>query len=70
LSCIFKTKVFPRKDSQSDRYVPVNYLYWIFPMEVLDVKAVVFILLLFAPLPDCSQNQTAVSYTLHLLSDF
>ena len=36
----------------------------------LDVKVGVFILLLFASLPDCSQNQTAVSDTLRLLSDF
>ena len=28
------------------------------------------VLLLFASLPDCSQNQTAVSDTLRLLSDF
>jgi hypothetical protein len=34
------------------------------------VKVTVFILLLFATLPECRQNQTAVSYTLRLLSDF
>ena len=39
-------------------------------IEVLNVKVYVFILLLFASLPDCSQNQTAVSDTLRLLSDF
>ena len=39
-------------------------------MEVLNVKVHVFILLLFASLPDCTQNQTAVSDTLKLLSDF
>jgi hypothetical protein len=39
-------------------------------IEVLFVKVHVFVLLLFASLPDCSQNQTAVSYTLCLLSDF
>ena len=40
------------------------------PVEVLNVKVHVFILLLFALLPDCSQNQTAVSVTLLVLSDF
>jgi hypothetical protein len=39
-------------------------------IEVLNVKVHMFVLLLFASLPDCSQNQTAVSYTLRLLSDF
>ena len=39
-------------------------------IEVLFVKVHVFVLLLFASLPDCSQNQTAVSDTLRLLSDF
>ena len=39
-------------------------------IEVLNVKVHVFVLLLFASLPDCSQNQTAVSDTLRLLSDF
>ena len=39
-------------------------------IEVLNVKVHVFVLLLFATLPDCSQNQTAVSDTLRLLSDF
>ena len=39
-------------------------------IEVLNVKVGVSILLLFASLPDCSQNQTAVSDTLRLLSDF
>jgi hypothetical protein len=39
-------------------------------IEVLFVKMHVFVLLLFASLPDCSQNQTAVSDTLRLLSDF
>ena len=39
-------------------------------IEVLFVKPTVFILLLFATLPECSQNQTAVSDTLRLLSDF
>ena len=39
-------------------------------IEVLFVKVHVFVLLLFATLPDCSQNQTAVSDTLRLLSDF
>jgi hypothetical protein len=39
-------------------------------IEILNVKVGVFILLLFASLPDCSQNQTAVSDTLRLLSDF
>jgi hypothetical protein len=44
--------------------VPARYI------EVLFVKVTVFILLLFATLPECSQNQTAVSNTLRLLSDF
>jgi hypothetical protein len=39
-------------------------------IEVLNVKQNVFVLLLFASLPDCGQNQTAVSDTLRLLSDF
>ena len=39
-------------------------------IEVLNVKVHVFILLLFASVPDCIQNQTTVSDTLHLLSDF
>jgi hypothetical protein len=39
-------------------------------IEVLFGKVTVFMLLLFASLPDCSQNQTAVSDTLRLLSDF
>jgi hypothetical protein len=39
-------------------------------IEVLNVKVGVFILLIFATLPECSQNQTAVSDTLRLLSDF
>jgi hypothetical protein len=41
-----------------------------FYIEVLFVKVHVFVLLLFATLPDCSQNQTAVSVTLRLLYDF
>jgi hypothetical protein len=39
-------------------------------IEVSNVKVGVFILLHFASLPYCSQNQTAVSDTLRLLSDF
>jgi hypothetical protein len=39
-------------------------------IEVLFVNVTVFILLIFATLPECSQNQTAVSDTLRLLSDF
>jgi hypothetical protein len=39
-------------------------------IEVLNVKVHMFVLLIFASLPDCSQNQTAVSDTLRLLSDF
>ena len=39
-------------------------------IEVLNVKVGVFILLLFASIPDCSQNQTAVSDPLRFLSDF
>ena len=39
-------------------------------IEVLFVKVHMFVLLIFASLPECSQNQTAVSDTLRLLSDF
>jgi hypothetical protein len=39
-------------------------------IEVLNVKVGMFILLLFASLPDCSQNQIAVSDAQHSLSDF
>jgi hypothetical protein len=36
----------------------------------LFVKVTVFILLIFASLPDCGQNQTAVSDEQYSLSDF
>jgi hypothetical protein len=39
-------------------------------IEVLNVKVTVFVLLLFASLPDCGQNQTAVSDEQQSLSDF
>jgi hypothetical protein len=39
-------------------------------IEVLFVKPTVFILLLFATVPECSQNQTAVSDILRSLSNF
>jgi hypothetical protein len=39
-------------------------------IEVLNVKQTMFILLLFASLPDCGQNQTAVSDEQYSLSDF
>lgn len=39
-------------------------------IEVLNLRPPVSVLLLFATLPECSQNQTAVSDTLRLLSDF
>jgi hypothetical protein len=39
-------------------------------IEDLFLNPAVLVLLIFAPLPDCSQNQTAVSDTLRLLSDF
>ena len=39
-------------------------------IEVLNLKPGVSVLLFFASLPYCSQNQIAVSYTQHLLSDF
>jgi hypothetical protein len=39
-------------------------------IEVLFVKVHVFILLLFASLPDCGQNQIAVSDEQQSLSDF
>ena len=43
-----------------------------YDIEVLFVKVTVFILLIFATLlvTECSQNKTAVSDTLRLLSDF
>jgi hypothetical protein len=54
-----------------------NYIFFTFcyvtssvHIEGLNVKVGISVLLLFAPLPDCSQNQTAVSDTLRLLSDF
>jgi hypothetical protein len=39
-------------------------------IEVLFVKVTVFILLLFASLPDCHQNQITVSDEQYSLSDF
>jgi hypothetical protein len=39
-------------------------------IEVLFVKVTVFILILFASLPDCDQNETAVSDEQYSLSDF
>ena len=39
-------------------------------VEVLNLNPAVLVLLIFASIPDCSQNQTAVSDTQHLLSDF
>ena len=50
--------------------VPIQDEPGVSHIEVLNVKVHVFVLLLFATLPDCSQNQTAVSDTLRLLSDF
>jgi hypothetical protein len=41
-----------------------------FSIEDLNLNPPVSVLLIFASLPDCSQNQTAVSDTLRLLSDF
>jgi hypothetical protein len=40
------------------------------PIEDLNLIPAVFVLLFFASLPDCIQNQTAVSDPLRLLSDF
>ena len=40
------------------------------PVEVLNVEPVGSLLLVFAPLPYCSQNKTAVSDTQHLLLGF
>jgi hypothetical protein len=42
----------------------------LYNMEVLYVKVGMFILLLVKSLPDCSQNQTAVSDEQHSLSVF
>jgi hypothetical protein len=54
----------------TDAALDVFYAGWAIHVEVLNVKVHMFVLLLFASLPDCSQNQTAVSDTLRLLSDF
>jgi hypothetical protein len=63
----------------------VNKVYWIkiesinaiksdfmnmIIIEDLNLNPPVSVLLIFASLPDCTQNQTAVSDTLRLLSDF
>jgi hypothetical protein len=54
----------------------VYYIFYPHPgcilvyIEVLNVKVGVSVLLVFASILACSQNQTAVSDTLHLLSDF
>jgi hypothetical protein len=45
-------------------------LMYVRPIAVLNVKQTMFILLLFASLPDCGQNQTAVSEKQYSLSDF
>jgi hypothetical protein len=42
-------------------HVHVHVLNNLVCIEVLNVKVTVFILLLFASLPDCAQNQTSVS---------
>jgi hypothetical protein len=39
-------------------------------LNLIPGAGAVSVLLIFASLPDCSQNQTAVSDTLQLLSDF
>ena len=39
-------------------------------IEIIKLNPAVSPLLLFASLPDCSQNQTAVSGTQHLFYDF
>jgi hypothetical protein len=41
-----------------------------FSIEVLNVKVTLFIVILFVSLPDCGQNQTAVSDEQYSLSDF
>jgi hypothetical protein len=51
---------------KSENNSPLMFL----SIEVLNVEVGVSVLLIFASLPDCSQNQTAVSDTQHLLSDF
>jgi hypothetical protein len=48
--------------------VAMRNLYII--IEDFFLNRAVSVLLIFASLPDCSQNQTAVSDTLRLLSDF
>jgi hypothetical protein len=60
----FSTRVLLVHILLKGTWVPVLIL------EVLNVKETVFILLLFASLPDCGQNQTAVSDEQHLLSNF
>ena len=48
----------------------VHFREGVIHIEVLNLRPAVSVLLLFATLPECSQNQTAVSDTLRLLSDF
>jgi hypothetical protein len=50
-------------------YTAVLQLY-IDYIEVLFVKVTLFVLILFASLPDCGQNETAVSDEQYSLSDF
>jgi hypothetical protein len=50
--------------------VSIHVLVYNEDLEVLYVKVTLFILLLFASLPDCGQNQTAVSDEQCSLSDF
>jgi hypothetical protein len=55
---------------QCRRYGFSTVVEWLHAIEVLNVKVGVFMLLLFASLPNCNQNQPAVSDTLRLLYDF
>jgi hypothetical protein len=64
---VFDKLIFTR--IQYSKYVGVTRARRI-QYRGLNVKVGVFILLLFASIPDCRQNQTAVSGTQRLLSDF
>ena len=63
------------KASEISLVLPTKWYYKNFLSELIVMvlkrnRVDVFILLLFASLPDCSQNRIAVSDTLRFLSDF
>ena len=59
-------RVMTRNESAVFKEESVDFTY----IEDLFLRPAVSVLLLFATLPECSQNQTAVSDTLRLFSDF